>query len=56
MNNCSVLPLWLGHDVIMYDQHLEILNIINISKLENRQTKLIEFTLYQILEILNLPE
>ena len=27
----------------------------NISKLENRKIKLIEFTLYQILEILNLP-
>ena len=27
----------------------------NISKLENRQTNLIEVTLYQILEILNLP-
>ena len=40
----------------MYDQQLEIWNIINISKLENRQTKLIEFTLYQILEILNLPD
>ena len=30
--------------------------MINISKLENRQTKLIEFTLYQTLEILNLPD
>ena len=40
----------------MYDQHLEIWNMINISKLENRQTKLIEFTLYQTLEILNLPD
>ena len=40
----------------MYDQQLEIWNMINISKLENRQTKLIEFTLYQTLEILNLPD
>ena len=39
----------------MYDQQLEIRNMINISKLENRQTNLIEVTLYQILEILNLP-
>ena len=40
----------------MFDQQLEIWNIINISKLDNRQTKLIEFTLYQILEILSLPD